>query len=256
MTDPAIDKSTKQTTVEDSLLVTGGAGLLQDLKAWDVVAFLGLLILITTLAYEYGRAAYWGFPAELVQFTSENALATFVRLAAFSLLGFWIILICRHWKWYRIFVGLLCALVAVLGSVRIVELWGLLGLVLALAGIAYSTFGLTALWKPNESAWTATLHRTLGKGGIALSVVMILVPYAGLALGYASALYQRDFIVATTATRRIVLATYGSNAVCATLNDDQTGRWISKSFSVVDLSSDQVGNVTTEHVGRVQVRSR
>jgi hypothetical protein len=240
----------------DSSPKDGGGEIVRRLKSWDVVAYLGLLVYVTTLASEYGRAAYWSFPAELVQFTPENALATFVRLIAFGLLVGFAVQTGRAWRWYQIFIVLVCSAAAVLGVARIGQFWGGLGLMLALAGFGYSVWGITAFLKPDESPGAARLNLLLGREGIALSVVLIVVPFASLALGYFAASVQQDFVIATAEPRRVVLAAYGSQAVCATLNVDQTGKWIAKSFSVVDLSGEHAGDVVTEHVGRVDVRDR
>ena len=153
-------------------------------------------------------------------------------------------------------VSILICLLLIFGFYK---LWGTLSIqiiVLGFAGFFYSIFAISALSSPDRSAGQKLLIRTLGKGGIALSAIMIVVPFTAFAVGFGSALYQQDFVVTATEPQRIVLATYGSQAVCTTLNSDQYGPYVSKNFSVIDLSSDRLEGLSKKHIGKVFVRDR
>lgn len=60
----------------------GIVALLEESRGWDIVAFLGLLTFVTTIAYECGIASCWDIPIEFVSFSAENALGIFLGIKA------------------------------------------------------------------------------------------------------------------------------------------------------------------------------
>lgn len=108
-------------------------------------------------------------------------------------------------------------------------------------------------WKPDKASEWLTV--TLGRTGAGLSAILIIVPFAAIALGYVVASNQENFIVTGLEPRRIVLATYGTDAICAALQSDKDGPWISRSFLLLHLKDEHLGSLSSEEIKSLDVRA-
>lgn len=239
---------------------------MRQLKPWNIAAYFGLLTFITTLAFEYGRAEFWGFPTELVRFSQERAFQSFISLVIVSLtLGYVIqFILFLEIKWILGVAGLILIVAVTFLIVLVMNRWNIFSVYSMIFGAAYAIWALGYCWKKVEGKRVGTskfkitklLVEILGEGGLALTATIILVPYFSFAVGFFAAYFQEDFIVTTTEPKRVVLAVYGSQAVCATLQSAEKEKWISRTFDVLDLTGELFGSISKERMRCFDINSR
>ncbi len=74
------DQLTRTEPVKSGLEIQSITGLMKHIASWPIVAYLSLLVFVTTLAFEYGSFCFWKLPFGLVRFVPENAFRVFFLL--------------------------------------------------------------------------------------------------------------------------------------------------------------------------------
>ncbi|HEY4360606.1 MAG TPA: hypothetical protein VGN17_06540 [Bryobacteraceae bacterium] len=221
------------------------------LGRWDLAAFLTLLTFITTLSYEAGYVSYWGLPFEVVQFTPENAFRVFLTLLIVGLYLGVAVMTAVGTKWYRALMRIVVPVIALALMVWIGTHYGFLADLLFFSGLAYVVWVLQILTGAEEKVGGAKwIWDALGQTGLVLSVLLLAVPFGGVAAGMMAAGEQEEFLTLDSQPKMVVLRKYGSDCVCGTLGPDKELRLL-PGFRLVELNKEDGPAIRKERLGRI-----
>jgi hypothetical protein len=208
---------------------------LSELRSWELVAFLGLLMYITTLGFEYGVAAYWGFSRELVSFSPENAFGVFLALVMIAV---------AIWMIYTFFpkpksnkvqlIVYMSGYITVAAVIffflrpRMTMLGDYASNLMWLSFVA-SYLTMTILLVDRAKVMSAFIPRAI----LVYIFCLTAIPWFAVGAGYYLAGRQHEFIVIDRQPPTVVLRRYGSDYVTAVLRGDGA---LEKGFRVIELS--------------------
>ncbi len=237
-------------TPPDHKVAVATKTLLEEVKSWEIVATLSLLVFTTTLAYEAGYVAVWQVPLELIAFTPENAAFVFVTLLIIGLVSACALNAARDWKWLYVPLGLGFLGLFVYSLIKIHDTYGGLALSVLAAGVAYTIWAGNVL-RHNQPL--GTLQRRalalMGKVGLILSALLVALPIIGFGAGFWMAGSKEEFLVAGKNPEWVIIRNYGSRCICAEFKRGKSQATLKPGFRLIDLSNGTAPKIKREHLG-------
>jgi hypothetical protein len=205
-------------------------------RRWEGVAYLGLLIFVATMSYEYGFAHYWHIPFELVSFTAENAFRVAVALVLSALAVLIGVAMYRGFKFRRVAKTLL-AIVVCLSTCMVFRILSEPVLFAAVAGLAFVAISVSFLLVPRSEGmvthWTIRVRRYMG---VAMLTLLLATMYFAAATGFLVATGAQEHLVTDTAPRLVLLRVYGTTAVAAVLDESAEQKQLLPGFRLINLT--------------------